>query len=162
MGNDQTGRVAPAGIEAEWCFTAKVQVSAPVEMGEADGGRRRFIPIDGGSVSGPMLEGEVLPGGADWQTVDPDGVTRLEAHYAIRANDGTVIEIVNPGLRVAAPDVSAALARGEPVSADRYYFRTTPRFMVTDGPHDWMRRTIFVATGIRTPDEVVIHFFKIC
>jgi predicted TIM-barrel fold metal-dependent hydrolase len=33
-----------------------VQVATPVEMGQADGGRKRFIAITGGKVEGPMPE----------------------------------------------------------------------------------------------------------
>jgi len=144
-----------------WVFTAEVTVAAPVEIGAADSGRRRAIAITGGRVHGPRLEGEVLPGGADWQTVEEDGLTRLEAHYPIRATDGTVIEVINPGVRVASPEVSAAIARGEPVAADAYYFRTTPRFIVPDGPFGWLRRTVFVASGVRRPDRVEIDFYAV-
>ena len=144
-----------------WAFTAVVNVAAPVELGLVHGARRRAIAITGGRVHGPRLVGTVLPGGADWQDVRPDGVTVLEAHYAIRAEDGTLVEVVNAGLRVASPEVSERLARGEPVVPDAYYFRTAPRFTVADGPHGWLSRTLFVASGLRHPDTVEIDFYSV-
>jgi len=64
-GGGHAGPAAPAPT-LEYAFTASVLVAPPVEMGQADGGRKRFIAITGGTVSGPMLAGEVLPGGGDW------------------------------------------------------------------------------------------------
>jgi hypothetical protein len=145
----------------EYAFTATVQVAAPVEMGPADGGRKRFIAITGGKVAGPMLNGEVLPGGGDWQVIEPGGLTRVEARYFLKAADGTVIEVTNPGVRVASIEVIDKLARGEDVDPNAYYFRTTPHFMVTAGKFDWLRRSVFVARGIRRPDRVVIDFFVV-
>jgi len=161
-----TGSAAIAGPAApapglEYAFTATVQVAAPIEQGQADGGRKRFIPITGGTVSGPMLSGEVLSGGGDWQVIEDHGLTRIEARYFVKASDGTVIEIVNPGVRVAEPAVIEQLARGEEVDPAAYYFRTTPRFAVAAGKHEWLRRSVFVARGVRKPDRVLVDFYVV-
>ena len=155
-----TGPAAPEPSLA-YVFTARVNVAAPVEMGQADGGRKRFIAITGGTVSGPRLSGEVLNGGGDWQVIEPDGLTRVEAHYFIKATDGTVIEVTNPGVRVAEPQIIEKLARGEDVDPSAYYFRTTPSFKVAAGPHGWLRRSAFVARGVRRPDHVLIDFYEV-
>jgi hypothetical protein len=145
----------------EYAFTARVSVAPPVETGKVEGAQRRFIAITGGTVSGPLLTATVLPGGGDWQSIEPGGLTRVEARYFLKAEDGTVIEITNPGVRVASDEVTGKLARGEPVDASAYYFRTTPRFVVADGPHDWLRRHAFVARGVRLPDRVLIDFYVV-
>jgi len=150
---------APPGLS--YAFTAHVQIAAPVEQGVVDGGRQRFIAITGGTIDGPRLKGTILPGGGDWQTILPGGLTQVVARYFIRADDGTVIGIENPGVRVASAEVTDKLARNEPVDPSAYYFRTTPRFTVTAGPHEWMRRAVFVARGIRRPTEVVIHVYAV-
>jgi len=154
------GPAAPAPT-LEYAFTATVLVGQPLEQGEADGGRKRFIPITGGKVAGPLLSGEVLPGGGDWQVIEPGGLTRVDAHYFLKAADGTVIEIANPGVRVAEPAVIDRLARGEEVDPSAYYFRATPSFKVTAGPHAWLRRNAFVARGIRRPDRVLIDVYVV-
>ena len=117
--------------------------------------------ITGGTVSGPRLSGEVLNGGGDWQVIEPDGLTRVEAHYFLKASDGTVIEVTNPGVRVADPQVIEKLARGEDVDPSAYYFRTTPSFKVAAGPHGWLRRSAFIARGVRRPDHVLIDFYEV-
>ena len=145
----------------EYAFTATITLAPPVEMGEADGGRKRFIAITGGTVSGPMLNGEVLNGGGDWQVIEAGGLTRVEAHYFLKAADGTVIEVTNPGVRVAEPAVIEKLARGERVDLSAYYFRTTPSFKVRAGPEEWLRRRVFVSRGVREPDRVLIDFYVV-
>jgi hypothetical protein len=145
----------------EYAFTATVYVAAPVEMGQADGGRKRFIAITGGKVEGPKLSGEVLNGSGDWQVIESGGLARVEARYFLKASDGTVIEVTNPGVRVASPEVTERLAKGEMVDPSEYYFRTTPSFKVQAGAFDWMRRNAFVARGVRRPDRVLIDFYLV-
>lgn len=154
------GPAAPAPT-LEYAFTATVTLAPPVEQGTVDGGRKRFIAITGGTVEGPMLHGSVLPGGGDWQTILPGGLTRVEAHYFLKADDGTIIEVTNPGVRTASAEVTDRLARGEAVDPSAYYFRTTPRFEVAPGKHEWLRRSAFVARGIRRPDRVEIDFYVV-
>ncbi len=145
----------------EYAFSVKADVAPPVEQGEIDGKRKRFIAVTGGTVYGPMLSGTVLPGGGDWQAIGPGGLTEVLARYSIRAADGTVITVTNSGVRTATPDVIGRLARGEEVDPALYYFRTTPIFDVRSGPHAWLRRHVFVARGIRKPDHVVIDFYVV-
>jgi hypothetical protein len=157
-GNEPSGPSAPEpGLT--YVFSVRAELLAPVEQGTVDGRRMRFIPITGGSVYGPRLQGAVLSGGGDWQTISADGLTDVNARYALKANDGTVIDIVNAGVRTAPKDIIDRLSRGEDVDPSLYYFRTSPRFTVAAGPHEWLRRSMFVARGIRKPDHVVIDFY---
>ncbi|MGF7146802.1 hypothetical protein FHS96_000411 [Sphingomonas zeicaulis] len=142
-----------------YAFTVRVELAPPVEQGEIDGGRRRFVPITGGTITGPRLNGTVLNGGGDWQTIYPGGFTRVEARYFLKAADGTVIGIHNPGMRVASPEVSARIARGETVDPASYYFRSSPVFDPPPGKHQWLREKTFVGRGIRMPDHVLIQFY---
>lgn len=144
-----------------WAFSARVELAPPIEQGTVDGQRRRLVPITGGRVYGPRLTGVVLAGGGDWQAIGPHGLTEVNARYTLRAADGTVIDVVNAGVRTASEGVTDRIARGEPVPVDAYYFRTSPRFSVAPGALEWMRRTLFVARGVRMPDHVVIDFYTV-
>lgn len=152
------GPVAPALTHV---FSLLVQVGPPVELGRIDGAQRRFVPILGGSIAGPRLVGEVMPGGGDWQDIRPGGLTEVHARYFLKAADGSVIGVENSGVRVASEAVTADLARGAMVDPSAYYFRTVPRFDVAAGPHEWLRRSLFVASGIRRPRDVQIDIFAI-
>lgn len=144
-----------------YAFSVKASLAPPVEQGEIDGKRKRFIAITGGTAYGPRLQGEVLPGGGDWQAILPGGLTEVMARYNIRAKDGTVISVTNGGVRTATPQVIDRLAKGEDVDPSLYYMRTTTVFDMKAGPHDWMRRSAFVARGIRKPDHVIIDFYEV-
>ncbi|WP_174297694.1 DUF3237 domain-containing protein [Sphingomonas bacterium] len=144
-----------------YVFTIEARLGLPQEQGEVDGRRTRFVPITGGRVHGPRLSGVVLAGGGDWQAIHRDGLTEINTRYSLRVDDGTVIDIVNPGVRTADPAVVARMARGEDVDPSLYYFRTAPRMTVADGPHAWLRRTVFVGRGIRRSDRVEIEVFAV-
>jgi hypothetical protein len=124
-------------------------------------GRRRIVPILGGTVRGPRLQAEVLPGGADWQVVRSDGVVELVARYSILTGDGVEIAVVNRGLRRASPDTMARMARGEAVDPALVYCRTTPRFEAPAGPYGWLNASVFVASAERLPDKVRIAVFEV-
>ena len=145
----------------EFAFEARVSISPPLDAGFIPGGRRRIIPITGGIVEGPRLTGAVVPGGADWQIVRDDGVTDLTARYTIQAADGTLIGVVNRGLRHTTPEVQARLNAGERVDPALVYFRTTPIFEAPEGPHHWLTRSIFVGDAQRHPDGVLLRFFEV-
>ena len=44
-----------------------VTLGPAVNLGQTAKGNRRYIPITGGTIEGPGVRGEVLPGGWDWQ-----------------------------------------------------------------------------------------------
>ncbi|MEN9704099.1 MAG: hypothetical protein RLZZ209_1527 [Bacteroidota bacterium] len=100
-------------------------------------------------------------GGADWQVLRTDGVTELEAHYQFRTDDGTLIYVKNTGIRAATPEIAARLAKGEKVNANEYYFRATPKFEAPKGKYDWINNSLFVCTGERLPDYVLIRVWKV-
>lgn len=124
-------------------------------------GRRRIIPIIGGTVSGPGISGRVLSAGADFQQVRPEGVAELDGRYVLALDDGTQVYVVNRALRRASPEVTERLARGEVVDPSLVYFRCTPRFEAALGPWRWLMEHVFVGTGIRRPDCVEMAFYRV-
>ena len=142
-------------------FEAQVHVAAPIEMGPGPNGAHRVIPITGGTVTGPRVNGIVLPGGADWQWIRPDGAAEIEARYIIETNDGARISVVNRGLRHGPPAVLQRLAAGLPVDRAEYYFRTTPVFQTAAPRYEWLTKSVFVATGERHPQHVLLQFWEI-
>jgi hypothetical protein len=146
-------------IALDLAFTLNVTVAAPLELGTTALGRRRVIPITGGTVAGPLLTGTVLSGGADWQTLRADGTAELEARYTLQAADGALIGVVNRGLRHGPEAVIRRLIAGEAVDPAAYYFRCTPVFEAAAPAHLWLTRTVFIGTGARQPDHVEIAVF---
>ena len=142
-------------------FTLRVQVGAPMELGDVPRGRRRIIPILGGTFAGPAIRGTVLAGGADWQIVRADGLAELDTRYTLRTDSGRLIYIQNAGIRHAPPDVTKKLLAGEAVDPSLVYFRTVPQFETSAPELQWLTRSIFVAVGERHPTEVVVHVWRV-
>lgn len=147
--------------QLRFVLEATVLIGTPLDQGLQDGVRRRIVPITGGRFAGPHLSGEVLPGGADWQSIRGDGTTDVHARYTLRADDGAVIDIDNPGIRRGPVAVLRRIAAGEVVDPSLYYFRTTPRFTTPPGPHAWLAEGVFVGTAARYRDHVVVRVFAL-
>jgi len=147
--------------ELQFAFEIEVEVGAPLDFGQTQSGHRRVVPIQGGRVSGPRLQGRVLQGGADWQILRPDGAADLEARYAIQADDGALIYVVNRGVRHGPVDVLARMNRGERVEPGSYYFRSVATFETSAAGCAWLTRAILLGVGERYPDKVAIRFWEV-
>src|SRR5881275_3795932 len=93
----------------------QVFVAPPQRLGVVPHGTRVIAPITSGTFEGPRLRGKVLPGGADWTLLRPDGVLELDLQLTLETEDGALIRLSSFGLRHGPSEVLAALARGEPV-----------------------------------------------
>lgn len=119
--------------KAEFVFEERVTLGQPVVLGDTALGHRQFIPITGGTIAGPKLNGEVMPGGWDFQLWLANGCGSLSADYFLRADDGTVIHILNK-----------AFECNTQKGGERSFF--TPRFEAPKGKYEWMTHSTFVAT----------------
>jgi hypothetical protein len=136
-----------------------VNIGNPVSI-DAGAVGRRYIPIVGGAVAG-QYSGRVLEGGGDWQTIWPDGRLDISAHYILDIDGHGTVEVHSDGVRHAAPEVLAALARGEPVDRSLYYFRTAIRLRTAaPGLLRW-NAILAVATAERRPDCVHLSVFEV-
>lgn len=151
--------LTPPGLE--FAFEVRAEVADPMVIGELPTGTRRIIDIVGGTFEGPALKGTVVPGGADWQLIQRDGFTDIDARYTLRTDGGELIYVTNIGIRHAAPDVMAKLNAGEEVDQSLIYFRAIPKFETAAPELEWLMRSIFVSTGERYPNGVVIRFWRV-
>jgi Protein of unknown function (DUF3237) len=137
------------------------QVGPLVTLGAGPYGERRYVPLGGGTVRGPELNGTLVEGGVDWQVHRADGVLDIAAHYVIHADDGALIEVQSTGLRHGPPDVVARLACGEAVARDEYFFRTLVRF--TSGAPQWaqLNKVMAIACGQREANWVRLDLYRL-
>ncbi|MBX5454831.1 MAG: DUF3237 domain-containing protein [Acidobacteriia bacterium] len=145
----------------DFAFRIAVAVGAPIEGGPLPEGRRRIIPILGGTFSGPRLSGEVPAFGADWQIVERAALVHLTARYTLRTADGTLIGVTNRALRTGPGEVIERLARGETVDPRLYYFRGHIRFEAPLGPHRWLSERLFICAAARGPEQVFIDVYEV-
>ena len=148
-------------MKLEPLLRAEITLAPAQELGETPLGRRRIIPITGGSFRGERLAGRVLPGGADRQFIRSDGVAELDARYTLETEDRALIYVRNFGYRHGPAEVIQRLAAGEPVDPALYYMRTTPRFETGAERYKWLNRIICVATGARKVAAVELEVYEV-
>lgn len=134
----------------ELVMTLRVEITAPLEIGQLATGIRRVIPISSGTFSGPAINGVVVGGGADWNLTRADGVAEVWARYTLQTDDNVLIGITNAGLIVPQEDGS-------------FYGRTVPQFEVAGEPYGWLRRSVFIGTLTPIPGAhaVQLDFFRV-
>lgn len=146
-------------------FELAVDVGVPQSIGRDAAGERRCVPITGGAVTG-KISGVILPGGADWQVLRPDGLADLDARYMLKLADdssagGAQVEVWSRGLRTGPAEVMAKLAHGERVDPSAYYMRTAMRFATAAPDLQWLVHRLHVGLGERTPDQVLLKVFSV-
>jgi hypothetical protein len=152
---------APPAPGLAFAFELRVNVGAPVMVGQVARGQRRIVSILGGTFEGPNIKGKVVPGGADWQIIRADGFSELDTRYTLETDKGQLIYVQNAGMRHAAPAVMEKLLKGEVVDPKLVYFRTIPVFETAAPDLQWLTRSVFIGTGERYPTEVVIRFWRV-
>jgi hypothetical protein len=143
----------------------QVQVGELQTLGATPQGQRRLIPITGGSVQGNGWTARVLPGGADFQLIASETLAHLDARYMLETDGGDMIYVTNRALRSGPPELMAQLAAidagGEPVDPALIYFRCAPSFETSSAALGWITQRLFVGTGARHPQQVVMRFFEL-
>ena len=156
-----SSNIEAARPELEFAFEVRAEVADPTVIGKLPTGTRRIIQILGGDFEGPGLKGKVLPGGADWQLIREDGFTIADARYTLETDDGHLIYVSNVGIRRAPPEIMERLNAGLEVDPSQVYFRTVPQFETVAPGLGWLMESLFIATGERYPNGVVIRFWRV-
>ena len=144
-------------LHAEHVFDANVTIGGLLNFGKSKYGERRIIPITGGKFKGPDIEGEVLPGGADWQLTRPDGDVELYARYTLKTNDGALIQVTNRVLMHMSKD-----GKTPPYTRSVIDFEAP-----SESKHAWLNHALFLGT-LTMPREmpedkpfVIISVYKV-
>jgi hypothetical protein len=157
--SEQYGEGLPAPA-LERIADGYVQVAPAIDVGETPEGRRRLVPILGGTFRG-RLAGRVLPGGTDFQLVKSPSLVVLHARYVLETEQNELVYVENDAIRVASPELLARLNRGEQVDPAHIYCRTRPRFETASKSLAWLMESTFVGSATRAPDCVQLAFFRV-
>ena len=144
----------------ERAFDVDAALGPLEDHGMTRAGHRRVVPIAAGLVTG-MFDAQILPGGADWQLVRPDGTIEIDTRYSARTPAGEYVHFRTSGVRSGPPEILEALLRGEPVEPSRYYFRVVVRLETSAARLAVLERSIFVASAIREADRVSYTAYRI-
>ena len=143
-------------------YRLEATVGEALDLGDVAQGRRRIVPLTGGTFNGPELNGTLIPGvSADWQLVLPDGTALGDIRYTLQTDDGALLYVQARGVRHGSPEVLARLARGEDVDATEYTFRTSTRIETAAPALDWLNKGVFISVGARQPDRVIYETYLV-
>src|SRR5258707_15512891 len=143
-------------------FRLEASLGEALDLGNVAQGRRRIVPLTGGTFAGPELNGSLLPGAsADWQIVLPDGTALGDIRYTLQTDDGALLYVQSRGVRHGSAEVLARLGRGEDVDASEYTFRTSTRIETASRELDWLNRGVFVGVGGRRPGGVIYEIYLV-
>ena len=143
-------------------YRLEAALGEPVDVGEVTAGRRRIVPLTGGTFRGPELNGKLLPGAsADWQIVLRDGTALGDIRYTLQTDGGALLYVQSRGVRHGSPEVLERLGRGEDVDASEYTFRTSTRIETASRELDWLNKGVFVGVGGRLPGGVIYETYLV-
>jgi hypothetical protein len=142
-------------------YRLEATLGGPLDLGEIGSqGRRRIVPLTGGTFIGPELSGELLPeGSADWQTVLADGTALGDIRYTLRTSGGQLLHVRSSSVRHGPAEVLARLGRGEDVDPSEYTFRAATRIETAAPDLDRLNKGIFISVGGRAPAGVVYETY---
>lgn len=127
-------------------------------------GTKILAPFKGGTVTGPTIEGRVLPGGGDWLSVRPKGICELDVRITIETNDDARIYMSGAGRRVMEPAVTETLKTFEDWAAldlSSYYLRLVPTFETGDSRYERLNGIVSVGIGRFTSEGVAFDLHEI-
>ena len=143
-------------------YRLEATLGQPLDLGESPQGRRRIVPLNGGTFTGPELRGKLLPGAsADWQTVLPDGTALGDIRYTLQTDAGELLYVQSRGVRHGSAEVLARLGRGEDVDASEYTFRTSTKIEAAARQLDWLNKGIFISVGARRQGSVIYDTYLV-
>jgi len=143
-------------------FRLEASLGDVLDGGKVGEGRRRIVPLTGGSFIGPGLSGVLLPGvSADWQIVLPDGTALADVRYLLQSERGVSFYVRSQGVRYGSKDVLARLGRGEDVDASEYVFRTATQIETSAPEFEWMNKGVFISVGGRQPGGVIYEVYLV-
>ncbi len=143
-------------------YRLEATLAEPLELGDTAHGRRRIVPLTGGTFTGPDISGKLIAGAsADWQTILPDGTALGDIRYTLQTDAGDLLYVQSRSVRHGSPQVLARLARGEDVDPGEYTFRTATQIETAAPDLDWLNKGVFVSVAGRQPAGVIYETYLV-
>jgi hypothetical protein len=143
-------------------YRLQATLGQPIDLGQIAQGRRRIVPLTGGTFTGHEINGTLLPGiSADWQIILPDGTALGDIRYTLQTDTGHLLYVQSRGVRHGNAEVLARLGRGEDVAPSEYTFRTATQIETAASELAWMNRGVFIGVAGRQPGGVIYETYLV-
>ena len=138
------------------------EVAAPINVGNGPLGGRIVANVTGGEFKGPKLSGAVLPSGADWALVGPDGNGRLDVRLVFRTNNGAHIYVTYRARMEMNDALKQVLfeGKGETDFGDNYWISQI-QFETGDERYAWLNNLMAAGEGKLAPGVASYRVFAL-
>lgn len=150
----------PDTLALEHLADLHVELEPPLLVPDRRGTRAVFV-ARGGTLHGPRLRGELLPGGGEWLLLDEAGVGHVDVRVVLRLDDGTLVAMEVAGVVDLGDEGRTRYGRGERIAWDEAYVRTTPRFCAPPGAHAWLNATVVVGVNELEQGSIDYRLFAV-
>jgi hypothetical protein len=147
-------------LPVEHLFDMDVEVEPAQAIATPVGARMTFI-ARGGTLEGPRIKGEVLPGGGDWLIVGTDLIARVDVRATIRTDDGALIHYETRGVIDVPADGLERLAAGERLPFEETYARTTPKFETSDERYSWLNGIVAISHNELVANRINYRIYRV-
>ncbi|QQS45517.1 MAG: DUF3237 domain-containing protein [Acidobacteriota bacterium] len=133
-------------LKLEHIFSYTASLNNPPEViGPVAEGIRVNFYVSGGAVSGPKVNGRILPVGGDWLTLRKDGVGILDVRATMETSDGALIYTAYSGIVDFGEDGYDKFLKQElpPIGN----LRIAPRYFTAHPGYQWLNRIQCVGIG---------------
>lgn len=139
----KTDTKALGEVRLEYAFELRAHFD-PAHTSRTPKGDFHYQDITSGEVKGERLNAQVEPdSGGQYDTVRPDKVRDVDAHFMLKADNGEWIYVEHVGYR----------------RTDGYYRAIAYIDADTKGAYDWLNNTTFVVTAKESADEREVTFY---
>jgi hypothetical protein len=130
-------------VKLDYAFRLHARYDSP-QTSHTPKGQFRYQDITSGDVQGEGLKAAVYAdSGGQYDTVRPDRVRDVDAHFILKAENGEWIYVEHVGYR----------------RPDGYYRAIAYIDADEKGAYDWLNNTTFVVTAKESPDEREVVFY---
>lgn len=144
-------------FQTEHLFSYAVNLRAPPEaIGPVPAGIRVNFYIEGGLVTGPRLQGRVLPVGQDAFLLRRDGMGELQVQATLETHDGALIDVTYPGLGDLGADAYEKFLRGE--LPKTLALRISPSMRSAHPDYQWVNRAFCFGVGEADLEHFVVRY----
>lgn len=147
-------------LETAHLFDMMVHLNEPIDVGATPKGNRQILVGNEGCFEGERLKGTILPNGADWFLVRPDGIGELDVRVVLQTHDCELIYMQSQGFLKFDPKITKAVFSGTADPSD-YYFRERTIFETGSENYGWLNSVVAVGTGWYKPGMVGMSIYEI-
>lgn len=160
ISNESLNYLKTLDLETTHLFDMMVHLQDPLDVGATPKGSRQILIGDRGVFKGERLEGIILPNGADWFLVRPDGVGELDVRVVLRTDDEELIYMRSEGFLKYTREMAKTVLSGTADPSD-YYFRERTVFETGSEKYNWLNSIVAIGTGWYQPGMVGMSIYEI-